>query len=118
MNMLEKYYTLEQLESLRQRQELLGEEQIRQVQADWQELFKQVRAEMAKGTDPSTERVKALARRSIELIQEFTGGDSGIERSLNRMYQQEQPEVVSQGMIDAAMMEYLGRARAALEQPE
>lgn len=118
MNMLEKYYTREQLESLRQRQELLGEERIRQVQADWQDLFEQVRAEMAKGTDPTTESVKALARRSIELIQAFTGGNPGIEQSLNRMYQQEQPEVVSRGMVDAAMMEYLARARAALEQPE
>jgi MerR family transcriptional regulator, thiopeptide resistance regulator len=118
MNMLEKYYTPEQLESLKQRQELLGEEQIRQVQADWQDLFEQVRAEMAKGTDPTSESVKALARRSIELIQAFTGGDPGIEQSLNRMYQQEQPEVVSHGASGAAMMEYLAKARAALEQPE
>lgn len=118
MNMLEKYYTPEQLESLRQRQELLGEEQIRQVQADWQNLFDQVRAEMAKGTDPTSEPVKALARRSIELIQAFTGGDPGIEQSLNQMWQQEQPEVVSRGMVDTAVMEYLGRARAVLEQTE
>jgi DNA-binding transcriptional MerR regulator len=118
MNMLEKYYTPAQLKSLRQRQELLGEEQIRQVQADWQNLFEQVRAEMAKGTDSTTESAKALARRSIELIQAFTGGDPGIEQSLNQMYQQEQPEVVSRGMVDAAVMEYLGRARAALEQTE
>ena len=48
MNMLENYYTPEQLESLRQRQELLGEERIKQVQAEWQDLFEQVRAEMAK----------------------------------------------------------------------
>ena len=118
MNMLEKYYTPEQLESLRQRQELLGEEQIKQVQADWQDLFEQVRAEMAKETDPTSEPVKALARRSIELIQAFAGGDPGIEQSLNRMYQQEQSEVVSRGMVDTAVMEYLGRARAVLEQPE
>ncbi|MBI4779798.1 MAG: MerR family transcriptional regulator [Oscillatoriophycideae cyanobacterium NC_groundwater_1537_Pr4_S-0.65um_50_18] len=118
MNMLEKYYTSEQLESLKQRQELLGEEQIRQVQTDWQDLFEQVRAEMAKGADPASEPVKALARRSIELIQAFTGGDPGIEQSLNRMYQQEQPEVASRGAIDATVMEYLGRARAALEQAE
>jgi MerR family transcriptional regulator, thiopeptide resistance regulator len=118
MNMLEKYYTSEQLESLRQRQEMLGAERIKQVQAAWQNLFDQVRVEMAKGTDPTTEPVKALARRSIELIQEFTGGDSGIEQSLNQMWQQEQPEVVSRGMVDTAVMEYLGRARSALEQPE
>jgi MerR family transcriptional regulator, thiopeptide resistance regulator len=118
MNMLEKYYTPEQLESLKQRQELLGEEQIRQAQVDWQNLFEQVRAEMAKGTDPTSEPVKALARRSIELIQAFTGGNPEIEQSLNRMYQQEQPEVASRGMVDAAMMDYLARARAALDQPE
>jgi DNA-binding transcriptional MerR regulator len=118
MSMLEKYYTPEQLETLKQRQELLGEERIQQAQADWQTLIEQARAEMDKGTDPTSEPVKALARRSLELIQEFTGGDPGIEQSLNQMYQQEQPEVASRGAIDAAVMEYLGRARAALEQPE
>ncbi|MBD1919343.1 MerR family transcriptional regulator [Phormidium sp. FACHB-77] len=118
MNMLEKYYTPEQLATLKQRQELLGEEQISQVQTDWQDLFEQVRAEMAKGTDPTSEPAQALARRSIELIQVFTGGDQGIEQSLNQMYQQEQPEVVSRGAMDAAMMQYLSKARAALEQSE
>jgi DNA-binding transcriptional MerR regulator len=116
MNMLENYYTPEQLETLKQRQELLGEEQISQVQADWQDLFEQVRAEMAKGTEPTSEPAQVLARRSIELIQAFTGGDPGIEQSLNQMYQQEQPEVVSRGAVDAAVMQYLGKARAALEQ--
>jgi MerR family transcriptional regulator, thiopeptide resistance regulator len=115
MSMFEKYYTPEQLESLKQRRELLGEDQIQQSQADWQTLIEQARVEMAKGTDPTSEPVKAIARRSLELIQAFTGGDPGIEQSLNRMYQQEQPEVVSHGAIDAAVMEYLGRARAALE---
>lgn len=114
--MLEKYYTPEQLETLKQRQELLGEERIRQSQADWQDLIEQVRAEMQQGTDPTGEPVKALARRSLELIREFTGGDPEIEQSLNRMYQQEKPEIASRGTIDAAVMDYLGRARAALEQ--
>jgi DNA-binding transcriptional MerR regulator len=63
-----------------------------------------------------SEAVKALAWRSLELIQEFTGGDRGIEQSLNQMYQQEKPEIASRGAIDAAVMEYIGRARAALEQ--
>lgn len=115
MSLLEKYYTPEQLETLKQRRELLGEERIEQAQADWQTLIEQARAEMAKGTDPTSEFVKALARRSLELIQEFTGGDPGIEQSLNQLYQHESPEVASRGAIDAAVMEYLGRARAALE---
>jgi MerR family transcriptional regulator, thiopeptide resistance regulator len=115
MSMLEKYYTPEQLEALKQRRELLGEDHIQQVQAEWQTLIEQARLEMAKGTDPTSEPVKALARRSLELIQAFTGGDPGIERSLNQMYQQEPPEVASRGAVDAAVMEYLGQARAALE---
>lgn len=113
--MLEKYYTSQQLETLNQRRELLGEEQMRQAQADWQDLIEQVQAEMKKGTDPASEPVKALARRSLDLIQAFSGGDPGIEQSLNQMYQQEKPEIASRGSIDAAMWEYMDRARAALE---
>jgi MerR family transcriptional regulator, thiopeptide resistance regulator len=127
MSMLEKYYTPEQLETLKQRQKLLGEERIQQAQADWQALIEQAQAEMTKGTDPTSKPVQALARRSLELIQEFTGGDPGIEQSLNQMYQQESPEVASRGAFsasrnsegtDTAVMEYLSRARAALEQAE
>jgi MerR family transcriptional regulator, thiopeptide resistance regulator len=114
MTMLENYYSPEQLEALKQRRELLGEDQIQQSQADWQTLIEQARTEMAKGTDPTSEPVKALARRSLELIQAFTGGDPGIEQSLNRMYQQESPEVASRGAVDTAVMEYLARARAVL----
>jgi hypothetical protein len=49
----------------------------------------QVQAEMDKETDPAAERVQALARRWKELVQEFTGGDPGITKSLGRMYQEE-----------------------------
>ncbi len=59
-----------------------------------------------------------LARRSQALIQEFTGGDAGIERSLNQMYQQEGADVASRGAMDSALMEYMSKARAALNQSE
>ncbi|WP_404791274.1 MerR family transcriptional regulator [Altericista sp. CCNU0014] len=114
--MIGKYYTQEQQDYLKERQQLVGEERIRQVEAEWQELIEQARTAMQNGTDPTSEAVKALARRSLELIQEFTGGDPGIEQSLNRMYQQEKPEIASRGAIDATVMEYMSRARAALEQ--
>jgi MerR family transcriptional regulator, thiopeptide resistance regulator len=114
--MLERYYTPEQLETLKQRRELLGEERIHQGQADWQDLIGQVRTEMTNGTDPASESVKALARRWLELIEEMTGGDEGIRRSLNNMYQQEGAEAVTHGAVDAAMSEYIGRAMTALRQ--
>ncbi|NDJ17930.1 MerR family transcriptional regulator [Myxacorys almedinensis] len=108
--MVSKYYTPEQQDYLKARGEQLGEEQIRQVEAEWQELIQQVRIEMANGTDPASEAVQALARRWQELIQEFTGGDPGIAQSLNQMYQQEGAKVASRGAVDTALMEYMSRA--------
>lgn len=114
--MLEKYYTPEQLETLKQRQEHLGEERIRQAQGDWQVLIEQVRTEMEKGTDPASESMQVLARRWQELIEEFTGGDAGIRQSLNTMYQQEGAEAATRGAVDSALSEYMSRAIAALKQ--
>jgi MerR family transcriptional regulator, thiopeptide resistance regulator len=108
---LEKYYTPEQLEYLGQRRREVGEERIRQ--AEWAELIERVSAEMEAGTDPSNERVQALARRWMELVNEFTGGDPGIERSVGAMWRQ---EVEIHGMDTSSMREmmaYVSRAMAA-----
>jgi DNA-binding transcriptional MerR regulator len=113
---LDKYYTPEQLEYLERRRREVGEERIREAEAEWAELIAAVRAEMEAGTDPSTERVQALAERSMQLVEEFTGGDAGIARSLGNMYQQEEN---IQG-IDTAemreMMAYLSQAMAASDE--
>ncbi len=85
----EKYYTPEQLRYLKQRREEVGEERIREVEAEWPRLMQEVRAEMEAGTDPSDERVQALAARWMGLVREFTGGDAGIHRSLHDLWQQE-----------------------------
>lgn len=108
--MVGKYYTPEQQEYLKARGEQIGEERIRQVEAEWQDLIDQVRTEMEKGTDPASESVQALAQRWRSLIEEFTGGDPGIRQSLNRMYQQEGVEVASRGVLDTAVAEYMNRA--------
>jgi MerR family transcriptional regulator, thiopeptide resistance regulator len=110
---LDRYYTPEQLEYLEERRREVGEERIRQVEAEWLELIEQVRAEMEAGTDPSSERVQALARWWMELINEFTGGDPGIERSLRTMYQE---ETEIHGMDIGSMRElgeYVSKAMAA-----
>lgn len=116
--MFEKYYTPEQMEELKKREEMLGQEHIRQVEAEWPQLMAQVQAEMERGTDPADERVQRLARRWQELIQEFTGGNPGIAKSLGRMYQQ---ETTVHGMDTGpmrAMAEYIGKAMAAGKKPE
>ncbi|MFE8596168.1 MerR family transcriptional regulator [Archangium violaceum] len=117
MTMFEKYYTPEQLKELEVRRQALGEDAIRQVQEEWPRLIAQVQAEMEKGTDPASEPVQKLARRWRELIQAFTGGSPGIEKSLNTMYQQE-PGMSAKAGMDPRLMEYVGRAMAALKKPE
>ncbi len=115
MSMFEKYYTPEQLEELKQKKASIGEERICQVEAEWKELFAQVRAEIDNGTDPSSRRVQALVKKWRGLIEEFTGGNPEIEKSLGSMYKQEPDAAVQFGM-DPRMpeyMEYMSKAMAA-----
>jgi MerR family transcriptional regulator, thiopeptide resistance regulator len=110
MDMLENYYSPEQLETLKHRQELLGEERMQQAQVDWEDLIAQVQVEMDKDTDPASEVVQALVRRRQALIQEFTGGDPEIEASLNQMYEQGGDSVSHWRENDAALASYMERA--------
>jgi DNA-binding transcriptional MerR regulator len=110
---VEKYYTPEQLEYLGERRREVGEERIRQAEVEWAELTGLVRAEMEAGTDPSDERVQALARRWMGLVNEFTGGDPGIERSVGNMWQQEETiHGIDTGQM-REMMSYVSQALAA-----
>ncbi|HZG44221.1 MAG TPA: MerR family transcriptional regulator [Longimicrobium sp.] len=111
--MFDRYYTSEQLDQLAARREQVGEARIAEVQAEWPRLMAEVRAEMDRGTDPSDPHVQELARRWTGLVREFTGGDPGIARSLNNLYQNEQSVM---GMDVGPMREmgaYIGRASAA-----
>lgn len=116
----EKYYTPEQLKQLERRAEEVGQERIQEVQREWTELFAAYTRAMEAGTDPESEQVKALARKSRALVAEFTGGDPGIRRSLETMYREEGPAPLEgHGMQMApGLWEYMGRARAALEADE
>ncbi|HEX7808651.1 MAG TPA: MerR family transcriptional regulator [Thermoanaerobaculia bacterium] len=111
MTMFEKYYSKEQLETLAQRREQLGEARMREVQEEWPRLMQDVRAEMAKGTDPKDPRVQALAKKWRGLIHEFTGGDPGIEQSLKTMYRAE-PQVAEQQGLDTSINDYIAKALA------
>jgi hypothetical protein len=112
MSMFEKYYTPEQLAQLEQRRQELGEDAIKSVENEWAELFAQLREHRLAGDPPSDPAVQALRRRAGELIQMFTGGDPGIQASLQRMYESEGPQRASRGMADAEDLAYLESARA------
>lgn len=106
-----KYYTKEQRQYLDERAQILGEEKIQQGQKDWQDLFAAVEAEMNKGTEPTDEKVVALAKRWRELVESFTGGNPDVEKSLSNMVQSEYPTMQQQfGFPDARLFEYIGKA--------
>lgn len=113
MSEFEKYYTPEQLKKLAERKELVGEERIQQVQQEWQDLFAEFRAAMARGEDPGHPTVRELAKKAAALIEEFTGGDPGIYASLSKMYASE-PSAGTRVGMEPELGEYMSRARAAL----
>jgi DNA-binding transcriptional MerR regulator len=119
MHMIESYYTPEQLETLRKRREeaaAAGVDIAKQGEADWAELFAQLKVEMEKGTDPADPRVQALEKRRQELVNVFTGGDKGIEQSLNRLWTEQGDKLTTQYGYDPRLMEYLGKVIRAARQ--
>jgi DNA-binding transcriptional MerR regulator len=110
--MYDKYYTEEQREQLAERAQQLGPEAIRAAEAEWPQLIAQVRAEMEKGTDPASPAMQALAKRWMELVHAFTGGDPGITESLRTMYREE-PAAREKAGVDSEIFGYVQRACAA-----
>lgn len=114
----EKYFTPEQRATLARRAEELGSRRIGESADAWATLFEDFRAAMALGRDPASDEVRPLALRGRALIEAFTGGDTGIEASLKRMYQEEGgPALVNRhgGDMDPGLWAYYGRALAALQ---
>ena len=115
--MVESYYTPEQLAYLAKRREVVGEERIREVEAEWPRLIAEVRAEMERGTDPADERVRALARRWSGLVAEFTGGNPEIAKAASKLYEDQAPAAQQMG-IDRELMAYVARANKAANPTE
>jgi len=107
------YYTAEQLEQLAQRREQIGERAIADVQAEWPRLIAAVQAAVDAGTDPADPAVQKLARRWMELLEMFHGGDPGLRDSLNRLYAENGEELARQGGPSPQLIEYVQRANAA-----
>ena len=117
MTTMDKYYTREQREYLKKRADQMGPERIRQGSQDWAELIALVRAEMEKGTDPAAPQVQALAKRWLDLVNQFTGGDPGIEQSVKRLWQEQGDNLAAQHGSEydpRPVSEYIGKAIAAL----
>lgn len=105
MTMVEKHYTPEQLELLAQRREEVGEERIKQVEAEWPRLIEEMVAAIDAGVTPTDPRAKALAERWMGLVQEFSGGNREIEGAVKRVWEQEGEQIVQQHGMNPRMME-------------
>ncbi len=109
MTMFEKHFTKDQLAWLEQRRRAVGDDRIREVEAEWPRLIAAVRAEMQRGTDPADPAVQALATRWQALVAEFTGGRADIADGVARVYRHE-PAARQRTGLDAEILAYVGRA--------
>jgi DNA-binding transcriptional MerR regulator len=123
MNMIENYYTPEQLATFKKRHEeaaAAGLDPAQMAQkgtADWNALLADYRTEMEKGTDPADPSVQALEKRRQALVSAFSGGDAGIEQSLKRLWTEQSDNLCAQFGMDPKVIEYLGKVEAAAPKP-
>jgi MerR family transcriptional regulator, thiopeptide resistance regulator len=102
----ERYLSADQLERLKQRGAELGAEAIEDAQREWADLFDALRAEMKAGTDPTDPKLDAYHERARRLLRAFTGGDADIGEAMRRMWENEDPAQISQGVVDRELWEY------------
>jgi DNA-binding transcriptional MerR regulator len=107
-------YTPEQRALFDERARIIGQERIREVEAEWPVLIAEVRAEMTAGTDPANERVQSLARRFEALGHEFHGGNEELKR-LAQHSVSGLPERDPAGGMDQEMMRYMSRAQGVTD---
>jgi hypothetical protein len=111
---MKRYFTEEQLAALTQRWEQHGEQATATVQAEWPQLIAAVQAELDAGTDPGTAKVQALARRWMELLEFYHGGDAGLRDSMYRMYADNSAMIQQQqGGPSPEQIDYIRRANSA-----
>jgi hypothetical protein len=113
MTMAERYYTPEQLGQLGQledRRKALGDESLRNAEADWAALIAEAEALRVDGVAPTDPRVRSLTDRWGALVEQFTGGDSGIHASLNAMYETEGVERASRDVVSRDLFAWMGEA--------
>lgn len=111
--MYEKHFTPEQLRQLEERRAVVTDARIAEVETTaWPTLIAEVRAAMARGLDPASAEAAALAARWMGLVEEFTGGNPGIARSVARLYREE-PAMRRKTGLDAEIMAWVRQADAA-----
>jgi len=112
--MIEREFTAEEQDFFHQRREEVGDARIKEVEEHaWPQMFSDVRAAIAGGTEPESARGRELADRWFGLVAEFTGGNPQIEARVAASYAEDptQGGLVPADM--AAMMSWINRAHPA-----
>lgn len=92
----EKYFTPEQLRTIKQRGEAAGREHLERMQEAWAELIAALRSRMEQGTDPADPAVQALAGRWQELLAQSTANDPHIEQAMKRLWEEQGDRLAAQ----------------------
>jgi DNA-binding transcriptional MerR regulator len=106
---VEKFYTSEQLETLRKRE--WTPEMQQDIDAQWKALIAEVEASLA--LDPASDKVQLLAERWMGLVGQFTQGDPAMQASLKKLYaSKEQAPAAFKPPFSNEVMQFIQRAIA------
>ncbi|OLR91029.1 MerR family transcriptional regulator [Actinokineospora bangkokensis] len=112
MQMIEQYYTPEQLDWLARRRAELGEERIAAAEAAWPPLIERLTRHQREGTPVTDPEVQRLAAQWSELLHAFHGGDEGIMRASQRLHEESTCEDGA-AADKPALFDYVQRAWSA-----
>ena len=114
---VEKYYTPEQREQIKKRGEEADWDEIERHQKEWSQILEDAEAAMKAGTPATDPKVQELVRRYDELgkwfAAGFTGGDQGLQESLNRVWAEKGDDLHTAYGKGPEVNKYLDKAREA-----
>src|SRR6476469_3276542 len=86
MEWTKKYYSPEAQAKIAERAAAFTPEMQAEVTRKWNQLFSDIENAMREGEDPSSAKAGELARRWMELLKGFTGGDPAVQKGVNSLY--------------------------------
>ena len=113
---MEKFYTPEQLQKLRERLEKTDPKKIKTVEEAWPKLFQKFEQALQQGVSPSDPSVQKLALEAQNYIDQFTGGDKAIEASMESGYQAHQETALKAWGVSKQVFDYTQQARKILKE--
>lgn len=111
---MEKYYTPEQLEKLKNRYEKYPKE-VKEVEKAWPILFKKFEEAMNAGLSVTDLKVQVLASEAQHYIDLFTGGDKEIEANLDKAAEHNRENALKMWNVPKEVFDYANQARMSIK---